>query len=390
MSQRYIYNRNKLMQSLPPQCAALLIAGNESMGRTGDTTYPFRQDSNMLYLCGIQQPRIALIGDVAQNQWWLVIPQTTLVEKIFDDANDWGETAQRAGLNGCIEWAQAIALLRRKSKKGDIYYNMAAKKRMHGVFNNPLRSYISEKLRRQNIALHDARPYIARLRMIKQPYEIRALTQAVRITQSTLHPYVESPQKLILQTEQRIANTITAEFYNNDVMHAYEPIVAANTNAAILHHLPDETVIKSGSTILFDVGAEYDGYAADISRTIQIDAPQETVQLIEDVMAVQQTLIQSIKPGGYWKALHEQAINELENVAQNHRLLKHQAIKDLFPHAIGHFLGLDVHDVGDYTQPFQEGMVLTVEPGLYSKKYGTGVRIEDDIVVTKTGAKILK
>ncbi len=325
MRQQYIHNRNNLLHVLPPRSSAILIAGNELVSRTADTAYTLRQDSNVLYLSGIQHPRIALLADIAKNLWWLVIPQSSVTEKIFNGAVNWDETAQQAGLDGCIEWSHAMAILHTKSTTGDVYLNVAGKQRQHGVFYNPYRSYIEAKLRRQKIITHDIQPYMARLRMIKQSYEIAAITQAVRITLSVMRSYIDSPQKMSMQSEQKIANTITAAFYTHNVMHAYDPIIASNANAATLHHSPDKTVIQPGSTVLFDVGAEYDGYAADISRTVHMGTQQEITQLVEAVTAAQHTLIQSIKPGGSWRSLHKLAIQELKIIAQNHRLLKDQA-----------------------------------------------------------------
>ncbi len=389
MSKQFIHNRSKLIESLPHGSTAVMIAGNAALSRNADTAYPFRQDSNVLYLSGIRRPRVVLLGDIVKNRWSLVVPELTHVEKIFDDSDGWEQIMELAGLDDCIDWRQAISLLKEHSAKGTIYYNFPYKRQQHGLYTNPFQADVRARLKRAGISVEDVRSYTARLRMIKQDYEIDAITQAVRITESALSGYINKPRQLVGVTEQTVAAAITANFYTRGVGHAYDPIVASAKNAAILHHYPDDTVIQSEGAVLFDVGAEYNDYAADISRTIDIGSSNEMQRLIDDVSNVQRVLIQSITPGGSWKELQARATQELTLVANRHSSMKNQSINDIFPHAIGHFLGLDVHDVGDYTLPFQDGMVLTVEPGLYSKEYGIGVRIEDDIVVTKTGAKII-
>lgn len=389
MNNRYNYNRQKLVQSLPTGSSAVIIAGNAVLSRNADTSYPFRQDSNVLYLSDIRRPRVALLADIEKDRWSLVVPDLTHVEKIFDDSDGWEQTVKQAGLNDCIEWRHAISLLKERSAKGAIYYNYPNKRRQYGTYANPFQADVLSRLKRGGIFAEDVRPYTARLRMIKQNYEIDAITQAVRITELALSGYINKPQQLIGTTEQAVADAITANFYTRGVVHAYDPIVAFANNAATPHHYPDDSMIRSGGAVLFDVGAEYNGYAADISRTLSIGSSNDMQKLIDDVTNVQQVLIRSISPGGSWKELHACAVKELTVVAGRHRYMKNQSIDDLFPYAIGHFLGLDVHDAGDYAAPFREGMVFTVEPGLHSREHGIGVRIEDDIVVTKTGAKII-
>jgi Xaa-Pro aminopeptidase len=385
----YTSNRIRLVASLPKNSSAVIIAGNAMLSRNADTTYPFRQDSNILYLSGIERPGVVLFCDILQEKWFVVRPFISKVEAIFDDTDGWEELAQNAGLDGCMSWRQAATKAKESDKQGAVYYNLPPLKKSHGVYTNPYRASIYSRLRSAGINPQDARPNLSLLRMIKQPYELDAIHTAVQITHQAIRPYIENPTALIGCSEATVANAITAVFYQKNVVHAYEPIVAAGSQAAVLHHSPTANIINSNDSILFDIGAEYNGYAADISRTISANNTHAQQALINDIRAVQHELIQLVRPGYTWKELQRTAEQALERVALRHAIIKHQPIKELFPHSIGHFLGLDVHDAGDYSVPFQENMVITIEPGLYSKKSGMGVRIEDDIVITKTGAKII-
>jgi Xaa-Pro aminopeptidase len=383
------HNRRALLASLPERAAAVLIAGNATVSRNADTPFAFRQDSNVLYLSGIERPGIALLADIASDKWYVILPKVSKVEKTFDDHQGWNDIAINAGLDGCMDITEAIALLNTKKQLGEVYTNNAPAIKNHGVYANPFRATWSVRLRRHGIIPKDVRPYIANLRMIKQPYEIKMIQQAIQHTHSAIAEISNSVNELSRMTELQVANKITAKLYANNLEHAYQPIVASGANAAVLHHQPDVSRIENNKGLLFDIGAEYYGYAADISRTIVIGGNASLERLIKDVQLVQAELIRNLRPGVAWKTLHSDAVSLLADLARKHELLSNTSINNLFPHAIGHFLGLDVHDVGDYSIPLQENMVITVEPGLYSQRLGMGVRIEDDILITKTGAKIL-
>lgn len=390
MNQQLHKHRQELLTNIPKDATAILVAGNAPLSRNADTTYPFRQDSNILYLSGITLPNVALYIDTKTGNSYLVLPRHTKVEIMFDDVHEYEYAATAAGLNGCITQTELLVRLQKLSKKGEVLFNKPACARSHGQYANPYRRYWLNKLTKAGIVPIDVRPYVAAMRMIKKPHEIAAITSAVQVTQTVLSKYINNPAELVGRTETSVANEITAAFYENNMMNAYQPIVATDQNAVIVHHAPSDTPIKTGAGLLFDVGAEHCGYAADISRTIVVGHNQKLQMLIDDVAAVQADIIASLKPGIFWKDIQLQAQTQLLDVAKKHALITQEPVQTVFPYAIGHHVGLDVHDAADYSLSLSEGMVITIEPGLHSKKHGIGIRIEDDVVITKNGAKILK
>jgi Xaa-Pro aminopeptidase len=202
-------------------------------------------------------------------------------------------------------------------------------------------------------------------------------------------------------------------FRRHDAVAAYEPIVGAGANACVLHYRANRAAIKPGDLLLIDAGAEYQGYASDITRTFPVDgrytAPQRAIYQL--VLDAQRAAIAAAQPGASWIAPHDAAVHVLAEGLLRLGLLKgtlSQALKEqsyrrFYMHKTGHWLGLDVHDVGDYRiagefRLLEPGMAFTVEPGLYippgtkgvaAKWQGIGVRIEDDVVITADGNEVL-
>jgi Xaa-Pro aminopeptidase len=214
--------------------------------------------------------------------------------------------------------------------------------------------------------------------------------------------------------EYQIEAEIIHEFGKNGSVPAYTSIVASGENACTLHYISNREEMKAGQLLLTDAGSEYEMYAADITRTIPVSGiySKEQKEIYELVLQVQKTAIDNVKPGQTFEGLQSGAIKGLTQglkklgllKGQTDQLIKSEAYKDFYMHGIGHWLGMDVHDVGSYmdqkgkSRKFQPGMVLTIEPGIYiSKKNrnvpleyrGIGIRIEDDVLVTKNGCEVL-
>ena len=163
---------------------------------------------------------------------------------------------------------------------------------------------------------------------------------------------------------------------------AFPSIVATGKNTTVLHYTRNDAPVKEGDLFLMDIGAAFDHYAADVSRTIPVSGKfsPEQRQIYEIVLKAQKAAMAKIKPGAYIRDdVHEAA----------RRVIEEAGYGDYFIHSTSHFIGLDVHDVGDYGQPLKPGMVISVEPGVYVPEKGIGVRIEDDVLVTQTGYKLL-
>ena len=249
------------------------------------------------------------------------------------------------------------------------------------------------------------------LRLFKSRAELRLMGKAADISVAAHQRILEACKPG--GSEFEIEAEILHVFGKHRSVPAYEPIVGSGKNACVLHYRANSAELVDGDLLLVDAGAEFEGYAADITRTVPVNGafskPQRAIY--EVVLAAQRAAIAEVKPGNHWEKPHQAAVRTISEGLIKLGLLKGdlaKVIKDgeyqrFFMHKTGHWLGLDVHDVGDYRvggQPrvFEPGMVLTVEPGIYigadeksvSKRWrGIGVRIEDDVVVTKDGNRVL-
>ena len=250
------------------------------------------------------------------------------------------------------------------------------------------------------------------MRLIKSKYEISLMKKSAKISVDAHKRIFENCKPGVF--EYQIEADIIHEFGKHGAVPAYTSIVASGQNACTLHYISNRDKMKSGQLLLTDAGCENEMYAADITRTIPVSGEysKEQKEIYELVLEVQKNAINSIKPGQTFEGLQSDAIKGLTKGLKKlgllkgrvDQLIKSEAYKDFYMHGIGHWLGMDVHDVGSYmdqkgkSRKFENGMVLTIEPGIYiSKKNknvpteyrGIGIRIEDDVLVTKSGCDVL-
>jgi len=213
--------------------------------------------------------------------------------------------------------------------------------------------------------------------------------------------------------EYEIAAEVMHEFRRHNADMSYLPIVGGGDNSCILHYRENDAALRDGDVLLIDAGCEVDCYASDITRTFPVNGrfSPEQLALYEIVLAANYAAIEKVKPGNHWNEPHEAAVRVITQGLMKLGLLKGKlakleesgAYRKYFMHRTGHWLGMDVHDVGDYKignewRVFEPGMALTIEPGIYvasgasgaAKKFqGIGIRIEDDVVVTRDGCEVL-
>jgi Xaa-Pro aminopeptidase len=262
-----------------------------------------------------------------------------------------------------------------------------------GMYTNPARAELIKQLKEANetIELLDLRPQLALMRVIKQPTELAALQEAIDITIKGLK-YVQKHQ---YAHEYEIEAALTNNFRKAGAQgHGFTPIVSAGAHACVLHQEENNGSVGARDLLTLDVGAEVDHYTADITRTYsQSKNPTKRQKAVHAaVLAVQDYAFTLIKPGAFIKENEQLVEHYMGEKLRELGLIKtidKESVRTYFPHATSHFLGLDAHDTGDYSRPLEPGMVLTVEPGIYIPKEGIGVRIEDDVLVTPKGNKIL-
>jgi Xaa-Pro aminopeptidase len=259
------------------------------------------------------------------------------------------------------------------------------------LYVNPARKRLVEKLKRMHpkLQLQDTRNQLASLRVIKQPEEVAVIQKAVNITAGTLTALSDAPGRYKHEFELEAA--ITSEFRRRGAAgHAYTPIVASGSHATTLHYVDNSDILQKDGLIVVDVGAEVENYAADITRTLCFGSPTARQQsVIDAVKDVQDHALSLLKPGASMRDYERNVVSVMGEALVRLGLITNPndmaAIRHYYPHATSHFLGLDVHDVGDYSQELRAGMVLTCEPGIYIPEEGIGVRIEDDVLITDSG-----
>ena len=408
--------RQQLMDIMGPNSIAIL-PNAEVANRNRDVDYHYRSDSNFHYLSGFDEPEsvIVIVPGREHGEYLLFCRECDLEKEIWD--------GYRAGQEGAIEKYRADdsypitdlddilpGLLEGREQ---VYYTMgnlpSFDQRMVGFLNH-LRN-ASRQGKNSPTEIIELEHCLNELRLFKSTAEIKAMRQAAEISAQAHIRAMQFTQPG--QWEYQVESEIIHEFMKNDCRSpAYPSIVGGGENGCILHYIENNHKLKNNDLLLIDAGAEYDYYAGDITRTFPVNGKFTPAQktLYNIVLDAQKAAIAAVKPGNHWNQPHEEAVRVLTEGLLEIGLLKgkleklteEQAYREFYMHRTGHWLGMDVHDVGDYKvggewRVLEPGMVLTVEPGIYirdlkhvpKKWHFTGIRIEDDVLVTKTGHEVL-
>ena len=383
-------NRKKLVNRVGNEL--IIISANGLMQRSGDSTYPFNQDSNFYYLTGLSDLQDAILV-IGSEEEFIILPKRSTGEEIFGGKIDCDEIAKISGiqniLNNKVGWDKYKKMQQSRKKIMTLLPSPKKVILSDAFYTNPARRSLLEKLKRINtkIQFTDIRPELMKMRLIKQPEEITAIRRAIEITADGIAAAVKSIDSKSF--EYNLEAELDYVFKKNNVVHAFSPIISSGANACTLHNLNRQSRVENNQFLLLDVGAEYLGYSADVSRTYAVGTVSDRhKQVYNSVKEVQDYAIDLLKPDTAWRdwviAVDDFMGKELIKLG----LIKVNSRKNVhkyFSHGIGHSLGLDTHDVCDY-KLLQENMVITVEPGIYIPEEGIGVRIEDDILITKNGA----
>ena len=389
-------NRARLREQLQT-LAPIVVTANGLLQRGGDSSFPFSQDANFWYLTGIDEPDITLVMDGPTE--YLIVPARSDSRQAFDGSVDDSALTERSGITDIysetLGWPR---LSKRLTKTGQLatLTPPASYVEAYGLYTNPARAALIDKLQHQHPGLEiiDIGNPLALMRMIKQPAELKAIEAAIAITLTTIKE-VSAPARLAkYQQEYEIEADISRGFRRRGAAgHAFEPIVASGKQAVTLHNVANNGQLQPNELLIMDVGAEVEHYAADITRTVSLGQPTRRQKAVHAaVYDVQQYAMSLLKPGVLLHDYEQQVEQYMGEKLRELGLLKtisHEAVRKYYPHASSHFLGLNVHDVGAYDMPLEPGTVITVEPGIYIPEEGIGVRIEDDVLITATGIKVL-
>lgn len=389
----FIENRRRLQEVLPTD-VPIVITANGLLQRGADSPYAFAQDANFWYLTGVDEADVTLVIDGQRE--FLIAPIREGARATFDGTIDRKQLIKISGvpevLNEAAGWKRVDELLGKKHRVATL---AAAPNyiEQYGMYSNPARLRLQERLHKHvpDLEIVDLRIELARLRMIKLPAEINAIQKAIDITSASLKDAFKGDRSRY-KHEYELEADIAAGFRRRGAVgHSFEPIVAGGKRACTLHNIANEGRLKAEELVVVDVGAEYQHYAADLTRTIALQKPsQRQKDVYNAVLEVQQFAANLLKPGITLRVYEEKVAHRMAKELKALGVIKKNSqVREYFPHATSHFLGLNVHDVGDYEQPLQPGIVLTVEPGIYIPEEGIGIRIEDDVLITETGVQIL-
>lgn len=374
--------------------------------KTHDQSYGFFQDRDFLYFTGLKnlENAVLILSSELKKPGTLLVAKRTAKQKLWDGPGhaEEAKAATRAlGLN-LVEVENLSAETQRAIAGFDtVYLNSArsnfALKIAQWLLAKPHYELQSAKL---PSTIAHSQTLTAPLRAVKSELEIQLIRNAVSLTESALI-------EVLRVTHPGYSELHLAKLFEGLVREAggnlaFNSIVAGGPNAGVLHHSPSARKLKKGELVLFDVGAELEGYNGDISRTVSLSAPAHLDKLLTYVDRAQGEIAKLLKIGAAYQEIKLKAVNIVaEQLAKcgipvrgsAKGLVKSEEIKKFFPHNFGHSLGLDVHDPLPADAKLKAGMVFTVEPGLYlSKKIGNypalGIRIEDDFFVSKSGPKI--
>jgi Xaa-Pro aminopeptidase len=389
-------NRQRLKE-LFTGTAPIVVTANGLLQKGADSTYGFSQDANFWYLTGIDEPDIILVMD--RDKEYLIVPSRSASRQAFDGAVSFEELSKRSGVKDVYDEQEGWSKLGGRLKKVKHAATLAVPMpyiEQYGMYTNPARGALVERLKTYNPALEllDLNQHLARLRMIKQAAELEAIQLAIDITAAGIKEATKASKLKNYAYEYELEAELTRNFRMRGSGHAFEPIVAGGPRACTLHNVANSGKLSADELVLMDVGAEIEHYAADITRTISLNgSPSRRQQAVHAaVLEVQEFALGLLKPGILLKEYEQQIEHFMGEKLRELGLIKiitHDGVRAYYPHATSHFLGLNVHDVGEYDRPLEPGVVMTVEPGIYIASEGIGVRIEDDVLVTPKGPKIL-
>jgi Xaa-Pro aminopeptidase len=405
-SQLYIHNRKRLAEKIQPGGIAV-FASNDIYPTSADGTMPFKQASDIFYLSGVdQEETILVLFPSAQNsahQEILFLRETNEHIAIWEGAKLTKEEArQQTGVSN-IQWLQDFDKIMRvlMNEATMLYLNDNAHTRATiEVETREMR--LSKKLRNDypHHPVQRVAPFLHHLRAIKQSEEINQLQRAIDITRLGFERVLQFVKPGVLEYE--IEAEFAHEFLKNGSRgFAYTPIIASGSNACVLHYIANDQPCNEGDVILLDVGAEYGNYNADMTRCIPVSGRFTARQrdVYQAVLRVMKAATELLRPGtmigDYHKAVGELMTKELVDLKLITMDQVHQenpawpAYKKYFMHGTSHFLGLDVHDVGDWNIPMQVGNVFTVEPGIYIPEEGLGIRIENNVIIEEQSTRNL-
>ncbi|MBT3195754.1 MAG: M24 family metallopeptidase [Candidatus Ruthia sp.] len=372
--------------------AVVIVSTNPEQLRNGDVHYPFRPHSDFWYLTGFTEPQA--IAVFSKDTYTIFLRDKDPAREIWD--------GKRLGISGAPQALKADEAYAIDDIKHKLPLLIADATTLYYDFKPcALDDEIIEILAKTNY--QSLATYAHEMRLIKDKSEVKLMQKAADISVAAHQLAMQKTQADLFEFE--VASIFDAEFRKNNTEHAYTPIVAGGENACVLHYIENNKVLNDGDLLLIDAGCEVQGYASDITRTFPVNGvfSKAQRQVYQIVLDAQLAAIESIKPSVMVVKPHQIATQVIQQGLIDLGILQADGdLSQFYMHGTGHYLGLDVHDVGAYQKnkqhrQYEAGMVTTVEPGIYIRKddkinpiyWGIGIRIEDDVLITDNGNKVL-
>ncbi|MBN8781605.1 MAG: X-Pro aminopeptidase [Sphingobacteriales bacterium SCN 48-20] len=402
----FVRNRKRFIDKMSPNSIAVII-GNDEVPSNGDAIYRFKQNSDLYWLSGVTQEDSLVVlfpdnPDPRYREVLVLVRPNELKEKWDGKRLRAAEATALSGIK-TIVWLDSFdALLQTWIHLADtIYLDTNENDRKGSLVQTRDYRFVAEMKTRYPLHRYERAARLFReLREIKTPLEVEVLQQAIDITDKTFRHLLKTIRPGIMEYEIE-AEIISSFLRQRATGEAYGSIVASGDNARILHYVSNNQECKDGELILMDFGAEYGGYCADLTRTVPVNgkftARQKTVY--NACLHLHNYAKSLLKPGitilDYTDKVGEEATKQfikiglLSKADVKNEDADNRAYRKYLYHGISHHLGIDVHDLGTRTSPIKAGMVFTVEPGIYIEEEQMGIRIENNLWITKSGNKDL-
>lgn len=401
--QLFIDNRKRFVAQLAPKSLAIFHS-NDVMPRNGDASYDFKQNSDMYWLTGIDQEECAVVifpdCPVEAYREALFLKRTNETIAVWDGHKYTKEEGTAASGIKSVFWIDEFDSLMRAviNMSENIYLNLNENDRASNPA--PYKDFRFAHEMRERYPLHTykrAAPIMQRLRSIKSPLEVEVMKKAVNISEKMFLRVLNFIKPGVKEYE--VEAEVIHEFIRNGASgHSFTPIVASGKNACVLHYIDNAGTCNDGELLLLDTGTDYANYISDMTRTFPVNGrfTKRQKDVYNAVLRVMRAAQGMLKPGILLMEYHNEVCKVMEKELVDLGLLtmndiKNQnpawpAFKKYYMHGTSHFLGLDVHDVGMRYEPMQEGMMFSCEPGIYIPEEGIGIRIENEMIITKDGS----
>lgn len=400
--QLFIENRKKFAAQLKTKSLAV-FQSNPEMPRNGDANFPFKQNSDMFWLTGIDQEDCALVlfpdCPVEAYREALFVRRTSEQIAIWDGHKYTKEEAKAVSGIANIFWMDEFDALMRPVFQfaTTLYLNTNENDRASNPF--PYKDLMYAKELRERYPLHQferSAPIMQRLRSVKSPIEVEYMKHAIEISHKMFKRVLQFVKPGVKEYE--IEAEVIHEFIRNGAAgHSFTPIIASGKNACTLHYVDNADTCKDGDLLLLDSGTDYGNYISDMTRVIPVNGkftPRQK-EVYNAVLRVMNEAKKLLKPGVMLMEYHANVCKIMEKELLDLKLITAKdiaeqdpawpALKKYYMHGTSHFIGLDVHDVGMRYEPMQAGMMFSCEPGIYIPEEGIGIRLENEILITETG-----